>query len=66
MAEAAQETDLSARAAILAEAEEIYLAQLPTIPVLYYSSRALVADAVSGWEDNLLDNHATRWLSLAQ
>ena len=66
MAEAAQETDLSARAAILAEAEEIYLAELPTIPVLYYSSRALVADAVSGWEDNLLDNHATRWLSLAQ
>ena len=66
MAEAAQETDLAARAAILAEAEEIFLAELPTIPILYYSSRALVADAVSGWEDNLLDNHATRWLSVAQ
>ncbi len=66
MAEAAQETDLAARAEILAEAERIYLAELPTIPVLSYSSRALVADAVSGWEDNLLDNHATRWLSLGQ
>ena len=66
MAEAAQETDLAARAAILAEAERIYLTEVPTIPILYYSSRALVADAVSGWEDNLLDNHATRWLSVAQ
>ncbi len=62
---AAETTDLAARAAILAEAEQIFLANVPAIPILYYSSRALVSDKVSGWEDNILDNHATRWLSLA-
>ena len=66
MKAAAETTDLAARAEILAEAERIFLADLPSIPILYYSSRALVSDRVSGWEDNLLDNHATRWLSLSE
>ncbi|CTQ32488.1 peptide ABC transporter substrate-binding protein [Jannaschia rubra] len=64
MAEAAQTLDLDERARILAEAERIYLDEVPTIPLLYYSSRALVSDRVSGWEDNILNNHATRWLTL--
>jgi oligopeptide transport system substrate-binding protein len=62
---AAETTDLAARAAILAEAEQIFLDNVPALPILYYSSRALVSDKVSGWEDNILDNHATRWLTLA-
>lgn len=66
MRAAAEITDLDARAALLAEAEAIFLDEMPMIPILFYSSRALVADAVSGWEDNLLDNHATRWLSVGQ
>lgn len=64
MRAAAQLTDLDERAKLLAEAEEIYLAELPTIPILYYSSRALVADEVTGYEDNLLHRHASRWLGL--
>ncbi len=66
MKAAGETTDLAARAEILAEAERILLADVPSIPILYYSSRALVSDRVSGWEDNLLDNHATRWLSLSE
>jgi oligopeptide transport system substrate-binding protein len=65
MRAAAETTDLAARAEILAEAERIFLAEVPSIPILYYSSRALVSDKVSGWEDNILDNHATRWLTLS-
>jgi oligopeptide transport system substrate-binding protein len=64
MRAAAETTDLAARAQILAEAEAIYLAEVPSIPILYYSSRALVADRVSGYEDNLMDHHYTRWLSI--
>ncbi len=64
MRAASETTDLEARAAILAEAETIYLENVPSIPILYYSSRALVADNVDGYVDNLMDNHATRWISL--
>ena len=64
--EAAETIDLDARAKVLAEAEAIYLEELPSIPILFYSSRALVSDKVSGWEDNLMDNHATRWMSLSE
>lgn len=63
---AALTEDLPARAKLLAEAEEIFLRDVPAIPVLYYSSRALVSPKVTGWVDNILDNHATRWLTLAQ
>ena len=57
-------TDLQERAEVLAEAERVFLDNVPAIPILYYSSRALVADNLSGWEDNLLDTHASRWLAL--
>ena len=39
---------------------------MPSIPILYYSSRALVSDKVTGWEDNILDDHYSRWLSLTE
>jgi oligopeptide transport system substrate-binding protein len=65
MRAAAETTDLAARAAILAEAEAIYIAEIPSIPILFYSSRALVSDKLTGWEDNILDNHATRWMTLS-
>lgn len=64
MTRAAAETDLAARAEVLAEAETLLLQELPIVPILYYSSRALVADSIEGYEDNLMDAHATRWLSL--
>jgi oligopeptide transport system substrate-binding protein len=64
MKAASETTDLAARAQLLAEAEQIYLDNVPSIPILYYSSRALISDKVTGWEDNILDHHATRWLTL--
>jgi oligopeptide transport system substrate-binding protein len=65
MRAASETTDLAARAALLEEAEQIYVDEVPTIPLLFYSSRALVSDKVSGWESNILNRHATRWLTLS-
>ena len=59
MRAAAETTDLAERANLLAEAEKIYLAEVPSIPILFYSSRALVSDKVAGYEDNILDDHFT-------
>ncbi len=43
MDEAAAETDLAERAEILAEAERMFLRDVPQIPLLYYSSHGLVS-----------------------
>lgn len=64
MAKAAGMLDLKERAKALAEAEKIQLDAIPNIPILYYSSRHLVAENVEGWNDNLMDTHKTRWISL--
>ncbi len=64
VAKAAGITDLGERAKVLAEAETLFLENVPAIPILYYSSRALVAPEVKGYEDNLMDAHNSRWLSL--
>ena len=66
MDKAAAETDLAARAEILAEAEAVFLRDLPQIPLLYYSSRSLVSDKLKGWEDNIQNAHATRWMSIEE
>lgn len=65
MDKAAVTTDLKERAGILRQAEELFLKDVPAIPILYYSSRSLVSDKLSGWEDNLLNRHLTRYLALA-
>ena len=63
MAKSATTTDLAERAKILAEAEKILLGDGAVVPLMYYSSTALVADRVQGYEDNLMNSHGTRWLS---
>ncbi len=60
------EPDGEARAAYLADAERILLRDLPLIPTTFGVSKNLVATNVHGWEDNLVDIHRTRFLSLAE
>lgn len=57
-------TDIKARAETLAQAERILLKEAPVIPLLAPSSQALVSEKVEGYRDNLMNTHATRWLSL--
>ncbi|MEM9223415.1 MAG: peptide ABC transporter substrate-binding protein [Pseudomonadota bacterium] len=61
---AAAETDLAARAKILSDAEAVFLRDVPQIPILFYSSTALVSPKLKGWEDNLRHVHPTRFLTL--
>ncbi len=62
--QASQTVDLEERAAILAQAEAIFLFDLPLIPTIYGVSRNIVGQQVVGWVDNPLDIHRTRYLVL--
>lgn len=64
LAQAAVTTDLEARAAILAQAEAITVEEMPLIPTTYSVSSNLVGLQVVGFEDNVVNIHPTRWLSI--
>ncbi len=66
MDKAAAETDLDKRAKILFDAETIFMRDLPYIPILYYGSLSLVSKKLKGWEDNIQNVHASRWMSIEQ
>lgn len=52
------------RMTTLKEAEALLLDQHVIIPLYYYVSRHLVKPEVTGYENNLMDIHLTRWLAL--
>ena len=66
MDDAAKEVDLIKRAAILKQAVEIFLRDLPYIPLLFYGSMNMVSDQLNGWEDNIQNVHPTRYLRIVQ
>ena len=66
MDKAAATVDLEERAKILLEAEKIFMRDLPFIPLMYYGSLSLVSDKLTGWEDNLLNVHPSRWMSIEE
>lgn len=65
MQRAANEVNPDHRRLLLEEAERVLLADHAAIPVYFIVSKHLVADAVRGWGDNVLDYHYSRHLSLA-
>ncbi len=54
--------DLEERGRILAEAEQIMLDDMPYIPIVYYVNKSLVNPRITGWEDNVVHIHRTRWM----
>ncbi len=64
MTEAKKMTNLDQRAVKLAEAEKMVLGNFATIPIYYYVSASLVKPNVTGYEDNIMDIHRSRWISL--
>ena len=66
MRDAAAETDLDARAEILKQAETLLLEEVPVIPILYYTANSLVSPRLQGWEDNVMNVHGTRWMSISE
>ncbi len=66
IAEAAVETDMVARQAMLEEAERIFLADAPVIPIYFYTTQHMVKPWVEGWVDNIKDVHPSRFLSVRE
>jgi oligopeptide transport system substrate-binding protein len=66
MDRAAAETDLDRRAGLLLQAEQIFMRDLPFIPLLYYGSLSLVSDRLEGWQNNIQNVHPTRWMAIGE
>jgi oligopeptide transport system substrate-binding protein len=65
MASAAAESDPAARMKDLSDAEAIGVARdLCVLPLLFYSYHTLVSDRLKGWEDNVMDKHPSRFMSI--
>lgn len=64
LARAARTADRDERFAILQEAERLLLETQPFAPIYTYVTTRLVKPYVRGWEDNLVDQHASRWMYL--
>ncbi|MEM0984660.1 MAG: peptide ABC transporter substrate-binding protein [Pseudomonadota bacterium] len=56
------ELDLEARAEILADAEAEMLQEYPLSPMWFLVNQNLVDPSLSGWEDNVVDVHRSRYL----
>lgn len=65
MHDAQREASPERRRAILHEAEALLLDEQPDLVLLTYRSRALVSPKLKGWEENVLDNHPGRYISIA-
>ena len=58
------EVDLKKREAILQQAETMMQNDAPIAPIWYTASHNLVSPKLSGYRDNIIDHHATRYLCL--
>jgi len=66
VAEAEITADRTVRAALYAAADRRLMAALPAIPLMHFASYNLVAPELTGWVDNVIDVHLSRWLGLAE
>lgn len=64
VAEATTTSDMDHRRELLEQAEAVALAELPVIPIYFYTQQHLISPRVSGWEDNIMDRHPSRFLSV--
>jgi oligopeptide transport system substrate-binding protein len=65
MLDAQAESSLESRRTLLHEAEALLLDEQPYLVLLIYRSRNLVSPKLRGWEENVLDNHPGRYVSIA-
>lgn len=60
------EADPAARMKILHQADSILMNDQPIAPFLTQASLWLVSDRVKGWQDNAVDEHLSRFLSVSE
>jgi len=63
MQQAANEADAQKRVELMQNAERILLADMPLIPIYYYTTQHLLHSDLKGWVDNVMDIHPSRYLS---
>jgi oligopeptide transport system substrate-binding protein len=66
MDKASEQSSLDERYKILGQAEKVLLDYYLVTPLDVTTSRHLVKPTVKGWEDNILDTHPTRLMSIEQ
>ena len=54
------------RMRLLAEAEKVMIDDLAFIPLLYFSFHNIVSSRVTGWEENVLDVHPSRFIGVSR
>jgi oligopeptide transport system substrate-binding protein len=62
LAAADHEVDAARRAQDMRQAEAIMLNDAPLAPVFFYTNKNLVNPRITGWVDNIIDHHRTRYL----
>jgi oligopeptide transport system substrate-binding protein len=62
LAKADAEPDIAKRAAILRQAETLMQNEVPIVPTYYTINKNLVSPRVTGFVDNIVDKHRTRYL----
>ncbi|MCW5725261.1 MAG: peptide ABC transporter substrate-binding protein [Maricaulaceae bacterium] len=65
VAQANMELDAVRRGDMLTRAEQMMLDDMPIIPIAFYVSKSLVNPRVTGWIDNVVDIHRSRYLCFA-
>jgi len=64
LAKAANLSDLEERGKLLAEAEALMLDEHPIVPLYFYTRPLMVGTHVKGWQDNIMNYHPTRFLTV--
>jgi oligopeptide transport system substrate-binding protein len=64
MTQASKATDPKQRGELMQQAEKVMIADLPVLPIYFYTTKHAVSASVKGWADNVQDMHLARWLSV--
>ncbi len=64
VADASAEQNDQRRAALMQNAEAMLLADYPIAPLYFYVSKHMVSPGITGFENNILDRHPSRFLSV--
>jgi ABC-type oligopeptide transport system substrate-binding subunit len=64
MSLARKEVNESKRRILLEKAELLMLGDHPVIPLYFYVSKHLISSRIVGWQDNILNIHASQYLGL--
>ena len=65
-AAAAAGADPRRRMELLSQAEKVLVDAHGLLPLLFYSSHNIVSARIKGWEENVMDIHPSRFITVGQ